>query len=102
VCAAIASLSTHHITDWAERFAVLGDPRRLSLLVCLSRSGPMAVTDLALATGTRDTGVSQVLRLLRTAGIVAGERDGRVVRYHLVDNDMIDLLSLLDTIDVEQ
>ena len=39
-----------------------------------------------------DSAVSQALRLLRTAGAVAGEKEGRVVRYAIVDPVVADLL----------
>ncbi|WP_327675683.1 ArsR/SmtB family transcription factor [Kitasatospora sp. NBC_00458] len=93
VCEAIAAIGdAHRVRTWAERFSLLADPGRLSLLLALHRAGPLAVTDLAVATGMRDPAVSQALRLLRTAGVVAGEKDGRVVRYRLVDDAMRPLL----------
>ncbi|MGW2545674.1 ArsR/SmtB family transcription factor [Kitasatospora sp. NPDC001574] len=93
VCEAIAAIGdTGHVRAWAERFSLLADPGRLSLLLALHRAGPLAVSDLAVATGMRDPAVSQALRLLRTAAVVAGEKDGRVVRYRLVDEAMRPLL----------
>ncbi|WP_405359251.1 ArsR/SmtB family transcription factor [Kitasatospora sp. NBC_00085] len=93
VCEAIAAIGdTAHVRCWAERFSLLADPGRLSLLLALHRAGPLAVTDLAVATGMRDPAVSQALRLLRTAGVVTGDKDGRVVRYRLVDDAMRPLL----------
>jgi DNA-binding transcriptional ArsR family regulator len=56
------------------------------LLLALHEAGLIAVSDLAVATGMRDTAVSQALRLLRTAGIVEGEEDGRIVRARLIDS----------------
>ncbi|MFJ1754626.1 ArsR/SmtB family transcription factor [Kitasatospora sp. NPDC088134] len=94
VCEAIAAIGdAEHVRAWAERFALLADPGRLSLLLALHRTGPLAVTDLAVATGMRDPAVSQALRLLRAAGLVAGERDGRVVRYRLVDPAVAEVLA---------
>lgn len=40
----------------------------------------------------RDSVVSQAPRLLRTAGIVQREKDGRIVRYRLVDGQISALL----------
>ncbi|MET7479175.1 metalloregulator ArsR/SmtB family transcription factor [Streptomyces sp. NPDC005648] len=86
VCDAIAAIGEPaHVRAWAERFALLSDPGRLALLLALHRTGPLAVSDLAIATGMNDPAVSQALRLLRAAGIVAGEREGRVVRYQVID-----------------
>lgn len=93
VCEAIAAIGDPgHVRSWAERFSLLADPGRLALLLALHRAGPLAVTDLAVATGMRDPAVSQALRLLRTAGVVTGDKDGRVVRYRLVDEALRPLL----------
>ncbi|MEV6833348.1 metalloregulator ArsR/SmtB family transcription factor [Streptomyces sp. NPDC051133] len=93
VCDAIAAVGEpERVRAWADRFSLLSDPGRLSLLLALHEAGPIAVSDLAVATGMRDTAVSQALRLLRAAGIVQGEKDGRIVRYRLVDDRISALL----------
>jgi DNA-binding transcriptional ArsR family regulator len=93
VCEAIAAVGEpERIRAWADRFSLLSDPGRLSLLLALHEAGPIAVSDLAVATGMRDAAVSQALRLLRTAGIVQGEKDGRIVRYRLLDDPVSALL----------
>ena len=53
------------------------------------------MTDLAVATGMNATAVSQALRLLRAAGMVAAHRDGRVIRYTLTDPTVAALLAHL-------
>jgi DNA-binding transcriptional ArsR family regulator len=53
----------------------------------------ICVSDLAVAVGMNDTAVSQALRLLRTAGLVHARKDGRTMRYSLVDTTVSDLLS---------
>ncbi|MEU6343310.1 metalloregulator ArsR/SmtB family transcription factor [Streptomyces sp. NPDC046977] len=86
VCDAVAAIGEPgHVRAWADRFSLLADPGRLALLLALRTAGPIAVTDLAVATGMTDTAVSQALRLLRAAGIVTGDRQGRIVRYRIVD-----------------
>lgn len=93
VCDAIAAIGDPgHVRTWADRFSLLADPKRLALLLALHRTGPLAVSDLAVATGMNDPAVSQALRLLRAAGVVEGEKEGRVVRYRLVDLEMGSLL----------
>jgi DNA-binding transcriptional ArsR family regulator len=93
VCEAIAAIGeADHVRTWADRFSLLADPRRLALLIALDRTGPLAVSDLAVATGMNDPATSQALRLLRAAGVVAGEREGRVVRYRVVDQEVAALL----------
>jgi DNA-binding transcriptional ArsR family regulator len=93
VCQAIDALGDAAETDrWSERFALVGDPNRLRLLLCIHRAGPISVTDLATAVDMNDTAVSQVLRLLRASGTVTSRRDGRIVRYHLADDAVAALL----------
>ncbi|WP_133915393.1 ArsR/SmtB family transcription factor [Streptomyces sp. NBC_00582] len=93
VCDAVAAIGEpDHVRAWAERFSLLSDPGRLALLMALRQTGPLAVSDLAIATGMNDPAVSQALRLLRAAGVVAGEKDGRVVRYRIIDPVTADLL----------
>ena len=101
-CEAIAALGDPEVvSSWAQRFSLLADPGRLSLLVCIKAAGPISVTDLAVASGMNDTTVSQALRLLRAAGVVAAERDGRVIRYSLADEEIGSLLARLFPVPVE-
>jgi DNA-binding transcriptional ArsR family regulator len=93
VCAAIEAMGEpERLEARARRFALLGDPHRLAVLLCVSGAGPISVTDLALATGMSPTSVSQCLRLLRVAGVVDRDRDGKVVRYRLADESFGALL----------
>jgi DNA-binding transcriptional ArsR family regulator len=93
VCAAIEALpdrATMH--GWVSRFALLADPTRLTLLLCIHEVGEICVSDLALAAGLKDSTTSQALRLLRAQNLVSAHRDGRVVRYRLADPVVTDLL----------
>ncbi len=93
VCAALGAIGDcGDVSGWAQRFKVLADPSRLTLLLCIHRAGPISVTDLAVAAGRNDSTVSQALRLLRAGGIVAARRDGRIVRYRLADEHIGGLL----------
>jgi len=94
VCAAITALDDHaELAASADLFALLADPNRLMLLVCIQRAGPISVSDLAVAVDMNDTTVSQALRLLRANGLVSAQRDGRVIRYQLGDDRFLgDLL----------
>ncbi len=94
ICQAIAALGNPgSIQARAERFAVLADPTRLSLLTCISAAGPISVSDLAAATGLNGTTVSQALRHLRAAQAVTTERDGRIIRYRLADDHISTILA---------
>jgi ArsR family transcriptional regulator, lead/cadmium/zinc/bismuth-responsive transcriptional repressor len=96
VCAAIGGIGdADFVAAWAAMFAVLGDPSRLTLLLAIHHAGPISVSDLAVAADMNDTTVSQALRLLKAGGIVASQRDGRIIRYHLVSEQVIELLDRL-------
>jgi DNA-binding transcriptional ArsR family regulator len=93
VCEAIAHLpDPQTLQDWVGRFALLADQTRLALLLCMQHTGEICVSDLAAATGVKDSTVSQALRLLRAHGVVATRRDGRVIHYQLVKDDTLDEL----------
>ncbi len=94
VCAAIRSLDAATIEEWTQRFALLGDPTRLSLLLCISAAGPISVSDLAVAVDQNPDTVSQTLRLLRAYRAVSTQRDGRVIRYQIADPTITRLLDL--------
>jgi ArsR family transcriptional regulator, lead/cadmium/zinc/bismuth-responsive transcriptional repressor len=94
VCAAIDSLADPAaVRAWAERFALLGDPTRLRILLCIRAAGPISVSDLAVAVDLNNDTVSQTLRLLRASHAVTTQRDGRIVRYQLEDPAIVDLVS---------
>jgi DNA-binding transcriptional ArsR family regulator len=80
------------VREWAERFSLVADPSRLSLLVCIHYAEEICVSDLAAAAGMSDTAVSQALRLLRAHGLVTSRRAGRIVRYQLADSTVHDLI----------
>lgn len=97
VCQAIAALPDD-VAVRARRFALLGDPTRLAILISIRAAGPIAVTDLAVAVGLNDTTVSQALRLLRAEGVVSTEREGRVVRYSVTDSEVTELIDRSATV----
>ncbi len=72
----------------AEILKTLASPRRLEILHALA-DGPLEVGRLAAAIGATQPNVSQHLAVLRSAGIVEAERDGREVRYRLADPDVM-------------
>lgn len=78
---------------WARRFALLGDPTRLRLLVCIQAAGPISVSDLAVAVDLNEDTVSQTLRFLRASQTVITERDGAVIRYRLADAVIQELIA---------
>jgi ArsR family transcriptional regulator len=61
---------------------MLADAKRLRLLAAL-RDGERSVGDLAAALGVSYPNVSQHLRLLRDAGVLATRREGTTVYYRI-------------------
>ena len=72
----------------AEILKTLANPRRLEIIHRLAQ-GPCEVGRLAEEIGASQPNISQHLSVLRAAGIVDAERDGREVRYRLTDPDVI-------------
>jgi DNA-binding transcriptional ArsR family regulator len=78
----------------ADLFRLLGDVNRTRLLYALADAGELCVCDLAATVEMSETSVSHALRLLRTAGLVAARRDGRMMFYRLEDEHVRLLLDL--------
>ena len=72
----------------------LSNPSRL-MLVCQLVDGPKRVGELEDALDLGQAYVSQQLARLRSDGLVAAEKDGRIVRYSLSDPKVIALVEVL-------
>lgn len=72
----------------AEVLKTLSNPRRLEIIHLLA-DGPREVSRLAAEMGISQPNVSQHLALMRSAGLVEAEREGREVRYRLSDPEII-------------
>jgi ArsR family transcriptional regulator, lead/cadmium/zinc/bismuth-responsive transcriptional repressor len=67
----------------ARRAKALGDPTRLAVAVALQEGGELCGCDLSWVVGRSQNLVSHHLRTLRSEGIVAARRDGRMVMFSL-------------------
>ena len=65
----------------------LAAPVRIAIVLQL-RESPRCVHDLVDALGVTQPLISQHLRVLKAAGVVHGDRHGRVVVYALVDDHL--------------
>jgi DNA-binding transcriptional ArsR family regulator len=81
----------------AEVLKTLASPRRLEILHALA-AGPIEVGRLAARIGASQPNVSQHLGILRGAGLVEAVRDGREVRYALVDPDVMVACGLMRSV----
>ena len=68
-----------------DLFRVLGHEVRLSVLLHLSRSPGLTVSELVQHLGIEQSSLSHQLRILRDARLVRTNRSGRNVRYELFD-----------------
>jgi len=83
-------------------FKALGDATRLTLLVRLAVAGsPQTVSEAADCCGIHLSGVSRQLAILRDAGLVRAEKQGREVRYRLNSDELVAALrGLADAIEM--
>jgi ArsR family transcriptional regulator len=72
----------------ADVLKTLSNPKRLEIVHLLA-NGPCEVSRLAEDLGITQPNVSQHLAVMRAAGVVEAERDGREVRYRLSDPEII-------------
>lgn len=71
--------------------SVIGQPARIQILVILG-SEEACVCHLEAVMRMRQASISQHLMLLRKAGLVTTQREGRNIFYHLADTKINDLL----------
>jgi ArsR family transcriptional regulator len=69
----------------------LAAPVRIAIVLQL-RESARCVHELVDALAVPQPLVSQHLRILKAAGVVAGERSGREVMYRLVDHHLADIV----------
>lgn len=78
----------------AERAKALADPTRLTIAAALAGADELCVCDLAWVTERAENLVSHHVRNLRSVGLAASRRDGKMVLYRLTDSGR----SLLDAV----
>lgn len=81
----------HVLATAGDLLRALSAPVRIAIVVQLCESS-RCVHELVAALDLPQPLVSQHLRILKAAGVVAGERAGREVRYRLVDNHLADIV----------
>lgn len=79
----------------AQRFRVLGDPRRLAILRLLTARGELTVGEIVEELDTSQANVSKHLRQLLDAGIVTRRADGTSAHYSVVDSSIERLCSIV-------
>jgi ArsR family transcriptional regulator, arsenate/arsenite/antimonite-responsive transcriptional repressor len=100
-CTSASFLTTQLSDDRAVRlaagFAALADPVRLRLvsLLATADSGVACVCDLIAPLEKSQSTVSHHLKVLADAGLVTGDRQGRLISYRLVDERLSALRTAL-------
>ncbi len=77
----------------AERFRVLGDATRLSIISALIDNGEQNVGQLVELLGAGQANVSKHLRVLHDAGIVTRRPEGTAAYYSVTDPSLMSLCS---------
>ncbi|MDI6818637.1 MAG: metalloregulator ArsR/SmtB family transcription factor [Methanothermobacter thermautotrophicus] len=83
--------SIDEIRGICDIFKILSEPTRLKILRALSLES-LCVCELASLLDVTQSAVSHQLRILRNAGMVDYERDGKMARYYLRDNMVVDFI----------
>jgi ArsR family transcriptional regulator len=71
--------------------ALIGQPARIQILLTLG-AREACVCHLEAVTGMRQASISQHLMVLRRAGLVTAQRDGRNIFYHLCQPEIVRVL----------
>ena len=82
------------LVDLADQFALLADPLRLRIVESLANE-QLCTCHLIEITGAKQTTVSHHLRILREAGVVLSEAEGRFTWYRLTPGAFADGLRQL-------
>ncbi len=81
----------------AERFRVLGDATRLSIISSLIDDGEQNVGQLVDGLSLGQANVSKHLRILQSAGIVARRPEGTAAYYSVTDPSLMSICSTVCT-----
>ncbi|MEW6593708.1 MAG: metalloregulator ArsR/SmtB family transcription factor [Thermodesulfobacteriota bacterium] len=81
----------------ARVLKALAHPSRLLMVETLA-AGPCCVCDLRDLVGADISTVSKHLAVLKNAGIVADERRGKEIHYHLIAPCVLDFFACIETL----
>jgi len=83
----------------ADVFKALGHPARMAIVHALG-DGPVCACELAEVAGCAASTVSRHLSVLRYAGVIADERRGQQVFYHLAFPCVLNFAECIERIDM--
>lgn len=76
----------------AELLKVLGSPLRLRVILALDERDELCVHELTELLDVRQPLMSQHLRVLRSANLIVGRREGKEIRYSIADHHVIHIV----------
>lgn len=85
----------------AEFCKAMGNATRLQILHVL-RERPMTVGEIVEALGKTQSNISRQLAVLRSVGVVSGERNGTEMRYQITDEKIGEVCDLVQKVLLEQ
>jgi DNA-binding transcriptional ArsR family regulator len=85
----------------AAVFAALGDETRLRIVARLCRDGPMSITRLAAGFAITRQAITKHLRVMKSAGLVRGSRQGRESVWQLEQKRLADARQHLQAISMQ-
>ena len=80
-----ATLTSPDADRLSRLLGLLSDPVRLRMLFALVSVDELCVGDVAMTLDITMDQASYGLKMLRSAGLVATRRDGRIIHYRLAD-----------------
>ena len=83
-------------TQLTDVLKTLADPTRRAVFERIAREGEIAATGLVQGSKVSQPAVSQHLRALRDAGLVAERREGRHIHYRVAPKGLGPLIDWLD------
>ena len=86
-------ISEDTLCDLAELFKVFGDSTRIKILYNLF-SGEKNVTEICRDLEMNQSAVSHQLKILRTAKLVQGRREGKSIVYALADEHVKTIIAM--------
>lgn len=86
-----ANISAAPETEISRLFSTIGQPVRIQILAIIQRE-PACVCHFEAVLGLRQASISQHLMLLRKAGLVATQREGRNIFYRLTQPGILDVI----------
>jgi ArsR family transcriptional regulator len=79
-----------HAKKIADFFKATGEPTRVRIILALAQTS-LSVNEIAEILDMSQSGISHQLKTLRDARIVSGDRLGKEVHYHLIDNHIVNI-----------